>query len=495
MNIIRFITIFTLIAFSLDIFADDKVVNLSQIDEIKQKKEEQKKMMEFSYLQWDGKTVIPKMETVEKYNPRKPLWISFLGTFGLNLTLWSYNRFIDQAGHSMISLASMEKNLKHGFDYDADSLDINFWGHPFQGAMYYNTARSLGHDYLTSMSVTAFGSLQWEFFMEIEPAAINDFIITTMAGSMFGEMFYRLSSLIIDESTEGSERIAREIGAGSFNPGRLLNRLIFRRVARDSKDPIYHKEPYSFNVAFGMNTISDGVNIDVNGKKRNMIFDFMFIYGYPFGKKTYKPFDHFTLDMMLNLTMNKQPLMGSFLIDSIFYGKQFNLGKHKIILSINQSFEYLENNVYQIAALDLGGMFMYRSPKLKFMGILFKTGAYFIPMGGVNSDYAQYYLVDELNRSRDYNVSFGVNLKSSLIVVLPYTLFKIDYLFWWFKTYQGARGNEIIGVLKPTLSFRIFGRIKLGFQYFIYHRRGKYNEFPDINSSNYEKRMFISFDF
>jgi len=481
--------------YSFNIMGESKIKNQKSNNNKKEQKKEQKKVMDLSYLKWEGYSFVPDKDIVDKYNPKRPLWISFTETFGLNMLLWSYNRYIDQAHHAMISFESMKNNLKHGFDYDADSLMINFWGHPFQGAMYYNTSRTLGHDYLTSMAVTAFGSLQWEFFMEIEPPAINDFIITTMAGSIFGEMFYRLSSLIIDETTTGSERIIRETSAGVFNPGRLLNRLIFTKISRKSKDHVYEKEPYSLNFAFGMNTISDGFNIDVNGKKRNLIFDFLFIYGYPFGKKTYKPFDYFTLEMMLNLTKNKQPFMGSFLIDSVFYGKRYSFGEHKILLSINQNFDYLENSIYQIAALDLGGAIMYRSPRSKYFGMLIKTGVYFIPMGGANSDYSKYYLVKALNRSRDYNISFGASSKTSLIFLFPYTFFKIDYLFWWFKTWQGARGNEIIGVLKPTLSFRILGRIKLGLQYFMYHRKAKYGNFPDITSENNEKRIFISFDF
>ena len=77
------------------------------------------------------------------------------------------------------------------------------------------------------MAVTGMGSLMWEFFMETEPAAINDFIATTLSGAMLGEMLYRMSSRIIDESAIGKKRT----GAFGANAAGRQSRVVSRPAA------------------------------------------------------------------------------------------------------------------------------------------------------------------------------------------------------------------------------------------------------------------------
>ncbi|HID38292.1 MAG TPA: DUF3943 domain-containing protein [Calditrichaeota bacterium] len=46
-----------------------------------------------------------------------------------------------------MSFESIKNNFQHRWDWDADNLITNMWGHPFQGAIYYNLARSSGYGY------------------------------------------------------------------------------------------------------------------------------------------------------------------------------------------------------------------------------------------------------------------------------------------------------------------------------------------------------------
>ncbi|MCK5457880.1 MAG: DUF3943 domain-containing protein, partial [Melioribacteraceae bacterium] len=201
---------------------------------------------------------VPDQVMVEKMNSRRPLWLPIIESVGLNLALGAFNAYIMNSEFAHISTESIKHNFERGWSTDADELLTNMWAHPFHGSIYYNLARSSGYNYWTSLGVAAIGSWQWEFFMEIEPPALNDWIMTSYAGSMFGEMFYRFSNLIIDESATGGERVWREIGAGIFNPGRLFNRLITGRTSRVTNEKLYEKQPILGELAIGGNSVAEG---------------------------------------------------------------------------------------------------------------------------------------------------------------------------------------------------------------------------------------------
>ncbi len=102
---------------------------------------------------------VPDISMVEKYNPQKPLWVPFAEALGQNMFIWSFNRYIADQPHARISWESMKKNLQHGWDWDADNLSTNMFGHPFGGGLYFNWSRTSGYNYWVSLGVAAFGSL------------------------------------------------------------------------------------------------------------------------------------------------------------------------------------------------------------------------------------------------------------------------------------------------------------------------------------------------
>ena len=127
---------------------------------------------------------VPDQALVEEMNPRLPLWLPLLESVGLNLALGAFNAYVMDSEFAKISFKSVEHNFERGWSTDADELTTNMFAHPFHGSIYYNLARSSGYNYWTSLGVAAFGSWQWEFFMEIEPPALNDWVMTSYGGSM-----------------------------------------------------------------------------------------------------------------------------------------------------------------------------------------------------------------------------------------------------------------------------------------------------------------------
>ncbi len=435
---------------------------------------------------------IPDQTQVDSMNPRKPLWVPMVEGIGLNFGLGAFNAYVLNSEFAKISFKTVKHNFEIGWTTDADAFSGNMFSHPFHGSIYYNLSRSSGYNYWTSMGVAAFSSWQWEFFMENEPPALNDWIMTSVGGSLIGEVFYRLSNLILDESLQGAKRVWNEIGAGVFNPGRLFNRLIYGRTARVTSVKLYEKRISVGELGFGMNNVADGTSFE-NGQKNGM-FTLDYSYGRLFRSGTFKPLDFFRFNMALNFG-GVQPPISQFRIYGILYGKKSNVGDGKFLWGVFQHYDFLESNIYQIGGASVGMGIGYRSStesSVSFVGLL--HGAALL-MGGVTSEYAENYKVSFLDSARTYNMGPGAHAKLETFLRFPFGSLYLGYSFWWIHTWDGAPGDELVGMLSPKLRFKVYGRWFLGLEYLFYHKIGLYDDWPNTNVRNNEQRLFVAYSF
>ena len=112
---------------------------------------------------------------------------------GVNLAA----RAVDNPAFYEVSAASIRRNLGHSWVVDDDPFEINQIGHPYQGAMYHDIARSNGLNYWQSMAYTFAGSAFWEIFGETTPPSFNDQISTGIGASFLGEPLFRISRLLL----------------------------------------------------------------------------------------------------------------------------------------------------------------------------------------------------------------------------------------------------------------------------------------------------------
>ena len=99
--------------------------------------------------------------------PRRP-WKAALETFGLNMLVWSFDRYIVKEEWAYINGHTIKSNFKKGPVWDTDQFTTNLFSHPYHGSLYFNAARSNGMNFWQSAPFAAGGSLMWEFFMENE---------------------------------------------------------------------------------------------------------------------------------------------------------------------------------------------------------------------------------------------------------------------------------------------------------------------------------------
>jgi len=98
---------------------------------------------------------------------------------------------------SEITMVNCLNNFKRAYTeppiIDKDWWIVNYIGHPYQGAYFYNAVRSQNATILQS-SLFCFGhSMLWEYFAEafFEQPSIQDILVTPISGILIGELAHR----------------------------------------------------------------------------------------------------------------------------------------------------------------------------------------------------------------------------------------------------------------------------------------------------------------
>lgn len=92
------------------------------------------------------------------------------------------------------------KHVSNGPVWDHDNWIFNYVLHPYAGAAYYMSARSLGFSQIQSFAYCfCISTFFWEYGIEafMEKPSIQDLIITPVCGMILGETFYKIKRGIV----------------------------------------------------------------------------------------------------------------------------------------------------------------------------------------------------------------------------------------------------------------------------------------------------------
>lgn len=356
----------------------------------------------------------------------KHFWRAAGETFGLNVGLWAFDRYVLKGHYSYISLKTIRENFKHGFDWDNDHLSTNMFAHPYHGSLYFNAGRANGFNFWQSELFALGGSAMWELFMESEYPSKNDIIATPIGGAALGEVFYRTSDLMLDSRTSGCERFGREALSFLLSPMRGLTRILSGEAWE--KKPTAGREfsnpPYRLDISLGTRLLAshDNDRLLKAGASARIGLE----YGDRYASST-TPYDYFSLLMELNM-MKTQPVLSRVeIIGSLFAKDVINTKRCNLTLGLYQHFDFFDSDTirtdytpdtfdpcvvpYKLgtpASAGGGIMFGYQAPRLTFHVAAHANG---ILLGGILSDFYRFY-------HRNYNWGSGysakLNLKASL---------------------------------------------------------------------------------
>ncbi len=477
----------------------------------------------------DSISLLP--EKPASYNPELFAWndpsrkkkkpfLAAIEVVGLNMVVWGFDRFVMDADFSEISIHTIRHNIKNGFVWDNDQFSTNLFSHPYHGNLYFNIARSNGMNFWQSIPYAFGGSLMWEAAMENEPPSINDFIATPIGGTALGEVTYRLSNLLLDDSRQGMARFWRELAAGTINPMQGLNRL-FSGDAWKVRNKYYRYHDFNdIPVKFSVE-LSDRYLADNNYLFRGcngLYMDFDVKYGDLLDEDSNKPYDFFYFHAGFNLAGN-QPLFNDISLIAKIAGRRLEpLPGHHMLVGLFQHFDYHDSNPvineyeqppFKIAeAAALGAGMIYELPTLNDrIRIRQSTYANAILLGGSISDY--YNVID-----RNYNMGSGFSLKGHTEIKVRNIAdlnINIEHyrIFTWegkspeelcgenpvYYNVQGDQGNTAFTIINPSVGIYLLPELKFQAVLSYYLRSTHYKYYEDVKFNTFETRLGLVYEF
>jgi four helix bundle suffix protein len=445
----------------------------------------------------------------------------------LNLGIHLFDRYILNAEWARITGKSIRYNLTHPHIWDNDMMSTNFFGHPYCGGLYFNSARSNGFNFWQSIPFAIGGSYIWESFGESQPASLNDIIATPVGGIALGEITHRISHLVLDDSKRGWERFGVEMLAGIISPMDLLNRILNGKAWRYrpktyENESLYLRQPFHINLSVSNRFVTD---LEENSNNLNMGINIETSYGQIFNGENHSPYDFFMGEIETNF-IGGQPLLSSMSVIGLIWGKEWSKNKNEWFAGIFQHFDYYNSNplinggkrLYEFAeTASLGGGLYYQKRHDKNKPPRFSGGLHtnFIILGASESDY---YVVDD----RNYNLGNGYSVKlygtclfgkrwNVSMGVKHYYIFTSkgygsleaeisglpDGTDFNYANVQGNKGKAHLSRINLNIGYRLSPKIMISAEQRFYVRQTLYTYLDDVttfSTDNCIKFTYMLFD-
>jgi len=421
--------------------------------------------------------------------PGKRTSTAIAETIVFNFFVWWFDQYVNNAEYSYISLETMEENLAHWFEWDPDGFIANFFGHPIQGCFYFNAGRDNGMNFWESSLLTFGGGLMWELGFERQHACTSDLIITATGGVFVGEAMYRASSLVLDNSARGIERVWREIAAGFIDPMRVVNRLIFGEATRTLPSASRVRAPFDGELLLGGSAISESAELTRN--KTSALLNFDFVYGEPFKEnegESRKPYDYFALESNLRFTRSWTyiEIEGYGLIT----GKELvSRTSQNHLIGIFQDHNFIHNEAIEFCGTSVCGGTISRFQLAPAARLTTTLQLGWVMLSATGNPY-----VDIVDRHYNYGTGWMARADATLdLHKLGFFLFRWEH--FGLTTIEGVAGKDRLDVLLGQYTFSIWRGLGLGVQYTQYLRNSDFDNFPDIKQDLHELRVSFSYRF
>ncbi|MDU1905675.1 MAG: DUF3943 domain-containing protein [Dysgonomonas sp.] len=475
----------------------------------------------YSQMPIRHRTAVPRDPNpidIEYYSGKRKWVQAGLTTFGLNMGVWAFDRYIQKGHFAYIGFDTMKENFRRGFIWDNDYMGTNFFLHPYHGNLYFNAGRANGLTYWESGGLALGGSAMWELFMECEYPSTNDIIATPIGGMAIGEVFYRVSDLIIDDRRTGNSRFGHEVAAFLISPMRGLTRIIngdaWRRRSTSGKQ--FGVPDISVEVSMGIRALE--LKDQILDKGVGFATTVNVEYGDRYEAETNSPYDYFNFKTNINV-QGSQPLMSQLSIVGRLYSSELiNTSKDFLSLGIYQHFDYFDSDT--ISDVSSKVPYKFCTPASFGLGLVHKSkrfkdwdfNSYFhfngILLGASLSDH---YVVSD----RNYNLAAGFGWKSGLTIaykdiISASSSYEAYRMFTW-KGYpkgidwdtinektldaQGDHSQAMLHAITLRVDLKLKKQLYLTGIGYNYTRDTNYRYFEDVFSKTSEGRVMLTYKF
>jgi uncharacterized protein DUF3943 len=426
---------------------------------------------------------------------------------GMNLLLSQVNEYVLSKNFNQVSPRSWWANIEEGFTYDDNDFRNNQFLHPVNGQMYFTGARYHGHGFWVSGAYAVGGSLIWECCGETHPMSFNDLISTGIGGTALGEMTFRMSSKILDNTAHGKKRFFREAGAFLVSPIRGFNRLVSGHVndTENPADPMEWRPPGGGTfMALGARTIGRGESISENTRTTGY-FEWLHAYGSAFDNERNKPYDSFTVLLQFNFG-DKVPLGQAQILGTLWKKPLGDSAQPNHVFEITQHFDYMNNEDFEFGGQSFGPTLLSRFDLGGKWGLRTRLDGNVMILGAINSEYAK--IADVANRERLREYDYGPGLGTEVLATLTRNgrgLLAAGYRFQWINVSNGSiYNNDQLGISTSAehyiqiavvrLVLPIKGNFGIGADGAMFFRKSRYDieAFKDIDQRNPQARVYLT---
>jgi hypothetical protein len=432
--------------------------------------------IDYNYIPWDSE---------------EHFWIGFSELVIIEFVPWALARWGRKCENpednwANVSSETWWRNISYGFEYDGDAFLTNYFAHPYHGNLYYNAGRVNGFSFWES-SVWAFsGSIFWEFFGETFRPSINDLFNTAMNGINLGEMLYRLSAVVTDNTETGSTRVFQEVGGALLNPVRGFSRLVTGETSKIFPNP-EESNPENFIVKFdgGIRRLDKNGNVNATEDVNEGILSAEILYGHLFQGNIKKPFSWFGISAAIS---SREPILTNLQSYGNLHGWHLKKSKEtRHIAAITLNYNYFNNpgftyggtsvNSQLVSLYDLGARFHFLS----------NLGIEFIVMGAVPTDY----YVDVEGRNYDFGPGIGINIGASLIKE-NWNIARLFYSSKWTWTQsEPSDSRHHLHLVWFDVTYPIMEYLAVGLGLGAYWRNSYYQREEDVFKRNRIVRLFL----
>jgi hypothetical protein len=421
-------------------------------------------------------------------DPGKHFWFAVGDLLLAQFVPFLVSNYVTNEEWARVSPQTWANNISYPWQWDDNAFQNNQWGHPYQGSLYFNAARTNGYNFWASAAWPLAGSLMWEYFYEAWAPAPNDVVNTAVGGVILGESFNRLSNLVLDNTATGKERTWREIFGAVLNPVGGLNRLIRGQTHEHSANPPEWRPSAILGVIdFGyrrtLQSIGSG-EIEVGSNQWNA--SLLLSYGDPYKDLARHPFSYFAIRADL-AGPGYEGLVNQFSVrGSLAAWPLDQRGHNQVALSMeydyfnNPAFEYGGQSVQAGLVTNIG------TPGKKWWGQT-SVLANGVLLGAVRSDY--YRTIE--GRDYDYGPGGGPILSGRILYRNQFQG-TVGYTGLWLHTIDGTESSHYQDALLIETRYWASRTWGLGFSYVGYTRDSYYRDHPDVAESARFLRFFIT---
>ena len=410
-----------------------------------------------------------------------------LGEVGLgNLLTWGHY-YLSDVGWAHITPQSWGQNLGNDWVWDEDSFYTNQFSHPVLGGMYFNSARTNGFSFWGSTPFVFVGSLMWEYLGETNAPALNDQITTTIGGMTYGEVAFRLSAYVLDNSATGIDRLWREVATVLVDPGREIHRLIHGqawRVTDRTVDPGH--QPLTSSFATGARRLYPGPASWQSSAVSDgqIVLQASFAYGDPFGPHDRTPFTVFDAE----IEVATYPVKLSNLNISGLLARPMNRRSANTanMLGLYLASEYQSNPAYQFSSQALRLQLLTQRGTARGLSLRAGLGLSGVFLGAATDAYA----TAAVRRAYDYGPGLGATASASLRFMGAPVL-SVGYQTDWLYTVNGPSTDQWMQAARIELRTPRVAGAHAGASYEAFWQRNAYSDQATVKQTGSQVSVFL----